>query len=154
MALLMGPRMTAVTPVSTSSTPLPAFQFSSRPRKAEQFFLPTPHYCVELSSCSRPMCFCRAAQRCGVRKERKKEKKDYPLPSWGIYPSGNKPVTSPSSISNLQASTSPHFSVFPANLSSQMAAPVRSHQFIFLSVAKESGPGNSGLSGERGVLLA
>lgn len=86
--------------------------------------------------------------------KRKEEKKEYPLPSWGIYPSGNEPVTSPSSISNLQASTSSHFSVFPANLSSQMAAPMRSHQFIFLSVAKESGPGNSGLSGERGVLLA
>lgn len=151
MALLMGPRMTAVTPVSTSSTPLPAYQSSSRREKAEQV-LPTQRYCVELSSCSRQICFRRAAQWCGVRKET--EKKDYPLPSRGIYPSGNKPVTSPSSISNLQASTSPHFSVFPANLSSQMAAPVRSHQFIFLSVAKESGPGNSGLRGERGVLLA
>lgn len=154
MALLMGPRMTAVTPVSTSSTPLPALQirpFSSRP---EIFFFPNATVLCEIVKLQPPNMFPPGSTKVWCQKRKKKEKKDYPFPSWGIYPSGNKPVTSPSSIANLQASTSPHFSVFPANLSSQMAETVRSHQFIFLSMAKESGPGNSGLSGERRVLLA
>lgn len=89
MALLMGPRMTAVTPVSTNLTPLPAFQnrrFSSRPEKLNKFCQRnrTVWNCQVAAAQS---CFCEA-QRCGVRKT------DYPLGSWGIYPSGNKPVTS------------------------------------------------------------
>lgn len=58
-----------------------------------------------------------------------------------------------SSFYNLQASIFSHFSVFPANLSSQMAAAMRSHRFTLLS-EKESGPGNSRLNREKGVLLA
>lgn len=78
------------------------------------------------------------------------------LTFWWIYPFRCRKWTSDllASFSNLQASISPHFSVFRANLSSPMTAAIRSKRFNPPPSEKESGPGNSRLKREKGLLLA
>lgn len=91
------------------------------------------------------------AQRCGVRKKKKN-----PLTSSGIYPSdaGNEPVTSQSSISNLRAFYIPSFFSLPSKFVFSNGSGCEITPIYLPLWRRESGPGNSRLSGERRVLLA